>query len=142
MLLLIPKQPIPFTADTLLGSFFKLPDGSVLVGGKQATTCGLNPYSGKVSYFLVSNCLTVSDIYQVIMVKLHLVVFNAVLIVLCIKTQNLYTCMYLYIWGHQFTPQPPKKENYSGANDFISMFIHFFRILCNISGVKAVYCRL
>ena len=45
-------QPIPFTADTLLGSFLKLPDGSILVGGKEATSCGLNPYSGKVSLFL------------------------------------------------------------------------------------------
>ncbi|RMX44076.1 hypothetical protein pdam_00015021 [Pocillopora damicornis] len=43
-------EPIPFTADTLLGSFLKLPDGSILVGGKEATSCGLNPYSGKVQY--------------------------------------------------------------------------------------------
>ncbi|KAL9983076.1 hypothetical protein ACROYT_G005205 [Oculina patagonica] len=43
-------EPIPFSADTLLGSFFKLPDGSILVGGKEATTCGLNPYSGKLRY--------------------------------------------------------------------------------------------
>ena len=42
-------QPIPFTADTLLGSFYKLPDGSILVGGKEATSCGINPYSGKVT---------------------------------------------------------------------------------------------
>ena len=42
-------QPIPFTADTLLGSFYKLPDGSILVGGKEATSCGINPYSGKVA---------------------------------------------------------------------------------------------
>lgn len=41
-------QPIPFTADTLLGSFYKLPDGSILVGGKEATTCGIDPSSGKV----------------------------------------------------------------------------------------------
>ena len=47
-------QPIPFTADTLLGSFYKLPDGSILVGGKEATSCGINPYSGKVT---ASECL-------------------------------------------------------------------------------------
>lgn len=43
-------EPIPFTADTLLGSFYKLPDGSILVGGKEATSCEINPYSGKVRY--------------------------------------------------------------------------------------------
>lgn len=43
-------EPIPFTADTLLGSFYKLPDGSILVGGKEATSCGINPHSGKVRY--------------------------------------------------------------------------------------------
>ena len=49
--LIFYPQPIPFTADTLLGSFLKLPDGSILVGGKEATSCGLNPYSGKVRLF-------------------------------------------------------------------------------------------
>ncbi|KAK2572279.1 Eukaryotic translation initiation factor 2-alpha kinase [Acropora cervicornis] len=43
-------QPIPFTAESLLGSFYKLPDGSILVGGKEATACGINPLSGTVHY--------------------------------------------------------------------------------------------
>ncbi|XP_068708899.1 eukaryotic translation initiation factor 2-alpha kinase 3-like [Montipora foliosa] len=43
-------EPIPFTADSLLGSFYKLPDGSILVGGKEATSCGINPSSGTVRY--------------------------------------------------------------------------------------------
>ncbi|KAJ7375196.1 Eukaryotic translation initiation factor 2-alpha kinase 3 [Desmophyllum pertusum] len=60
-------EPIPFTADTLLGSFYKLPDGSILVGGKQATSCGLNPYSGKVRYICSADgCqLTESDGHHV-----------------------------------------------------------------------------
>ena len=41
-------QPIPFTAESLLGSFYKLPDGSILVGGKEATSCGISPSSGTV----------------------------------------------------------------------------------------------
>lgn len=43
-------EPIPFTAESLLGSFYKLPDGSILVGGKEATSCGINPLSGTVRY--------------------------------------------------------------------------------------------
>ena len=41
-------QPIPYTADNLLGSFFKLQDGSMLVGGKEAISCGIDPKTGKV----------------------------------------------------------------------------------------------
>jgi len=45
-------QPIPYTADSLLGSFYKLQDGSMLVGGKEAISCGIDPKSGKVSSVL------------------------------------------------------------------------------------------
>ncbi|EDO48785.1 predicted protein [Nematostella vectensis] len=43
-------ESIPYTADSLLGSFHKLQDGSMLVGGKEAISCGIDPYTGKVRY--------------------------------------------------------------------------------------------
>lgn len=48
LIILLFQQPIPYTADHLLGSFYKLQDGSMLVGGKEAISCGIDPKSGKV----------------------------------------------------------------------------------------------
>ena len=41
-------EPLPFTADTLLSSSFKLPGDSTVVGSKESHTLGVNPSCGEV----------------------------------------------------------------------------------------------
>lgn len=42
-------EPLPFTAETLLSSSFKLPGDSTMVGSKELRTVGLSPNCGEVS---------------------------------------------------------------------------------------------
>ena len=47
-------EPVPFTADTLLSSSFRLNDQSIMVGGKETETYGIDVPSGKVLLLVVS----------------------------------------------------------------------------------------
>lgn len=42
-------EPLPFTAETLLSSSFKLPGDATVVGSKELHTVGVDPSCGKVS---------------------------------------------------------------------------------------------
>ena len=42
-------EPVPFSAETLLSSSFKIYDDLVMVGGKESITYGINARTGKVS---------------------------------------------------------------------------------------------
>ena len=51
-------EPVPFSADTLLSSSFKLYDDMVMVGGKESITYGVNANTGKVrKYWLLIDWL-------------------------------------------------------------------------------------
>ncbi|KAK3714542.1 hypothetical protein QZH41_014214 [Actinostola sp. cb2023] len=54
-------EPIPYTADNLLGSFLKLQDGSMLVGGKEAISCGIDSKTGKVRYLCSADGCQLTD---------------------------------------------------------------------------------
>lgn len=41
-------EAVPLTADTLLSSTFKLADNTMMIGGKDLVTYGLDPHTGKV----------------------------------------------------------------------------------------------
>ncbi|XP_072042264.1 eukaryotic translation initiation factor 2-alpha kinase 3-like [Amphiura filiformis] len=43
-------EPVPFSADTLLSSSFKIYDDLVMVGGKESITYGINAKTGKTRY--------------------------------------------------------------------------------------------
>ena len=43
-------EPVPFTADTLLSSSFRLNEDSTVVGGKETETYGVDIRSGKVIF--------------------------------------------------------------------------------------------
>lgn len=46
-------EPLPFTADTLLSSSFKLTNDATIVGSKELLTVGIDPYCGQVSNYLM-----------------------------------------------------------------------------------------
>ena len=46
----VAVEPVPFTADTLLSSSLRLNDQSIMVGGKETETYGIDVPSGKVHY--------------------------------------------------------------------------------------------
>ncbi|KAL5016923.1 hypothetical protein ScPMuIL_006512 [Solemya velum] len=43
-------EAVPLTADSLLSSSFKLADDTMMVGGKDLHTYGINPYTGQIQY--------------------------------------------------------------------------------------------
>ena len=51
-------EALPFTADTLLSSSFKFTDDSTIVGGKEASTFGIDPATGKVHAVLMIKHVT------------------------------------------------------------------------------------
>ena len=50
-------EPVPFNADTLLSSSYRLNDHTTIVGGRDTETYGIDPTLGKVKYACdVSGC--------------------------------------------------------------------------------------
>ena len=41
-------EAVPLSADTLLSSTFKLADNTMMIGGKDIVTYGLDPHTGQV----------------------------------------------------------------------------------------------
>ena len=58
----VAVEPVPFTADTLLSSSFRLNDQSIMVGGKETETYGIDVPSGKV-LFCSGICVFARSIY-------------------------------------------------------------------------------
>lgn len=56
-------EALPFSADQLLSSSFKISDDSILVGGKDVTTFGLDSSNGNIIYFCSpSGCETIREV--------------------------------------------------------------------------------
>ncbi|XP_022341698.2 eukaryotic translation initiation factor 2-alpha kinase 3-like isoform X2 [Crassostrea virginica] len=54
-------EAIPMTAEALLSSSFKVSDRSMMVGGKDITSFGIDPRTGKLGYFCTSEGCKVLD---------------------------------------------------------------------------------
>ena len=74
-------EPLPFTAETLLSSSFKLPGDSTVVGSKDLRTVGISPSCGKVSQYTKSSILNSDSNSMINLADHHMMSYETFVIV-------------------------------------------------------------